>query len=192
MRNGCRIEPAPAAEPGQSAERKPGARAAEGRPYSCAVVAAAPESVAVSGYSDAVLHRHEAPGMLVETIRRKADSAGGDRLFEYSPYTTARCGCGIREHRDLFSAYLGLHVRRGADGLDRLDLEAANTGWLHRQDIDGCRGPATASSNRRGRRHPPTRRSVARINVRRKARAARRQSRSARTSTTNRPTALPT
>ena len=155
--------------------------------------------------------RDRAPGMLVETIRRKAESAGGDRLFEYSPNSTAlsqtclcgdrkkkplnqrvhRCGCGITEHRDLFSAYLGLHVRRDADGLDRLDLEAANTGWLHRQDIDGCRGPAAASLNRRGRRHPssPTRRSVARINARRKAKAAKRQSRSARTSTTNRPTA---
>jgi putative transposase len=156
--------------------------------------------------------RDRAPGMLVDTIRRKAESAGGDRLFEYATNTTAlsqtclcgdrkkkplsqrvhRCECGIREHRDLFSAYLGLHVHRDADGLDRLDLEAANTGWLHRQDIDGCRGPAAASPNRRGRRRPsPSRRSVARINARRKAGAAKRQSRSARTSTTNRPTAMP-
>jgi putative transposase len=153
--------------------------------------------------------RDRAPGLLVETIRRKAESAGGLRLYEYSPKTTAlsqtclcgdrkkkplsqrvhRCECGIREHRDLFSAYLGLHVRLDADGSDRLDLQAANHGWLHRQDIDGCRGPAAASSKRRGRRHPPTRRSVARIKARR---AAKRQSRSARTSTTNRPTALPT
>ena len=153
--------------------------------------------------------RDRAPGMLVETIRRKAESAGGERLYEYNPATTAlsqtclcgdrrkkplsqrvhRCECGIREHRDLFSAYLGLHVRREADGSDRLDLQAANHGWLHRQDIDGRRDPAAASSKRRGRRHPPTRRSVARINARR---AAKRQSRSARTSTTNRPTALPT
>ncbi len=29
--------------------------------------------------------RDRAPGMLVESIRRKAESAGGDRLFEYSP-----------------------------------------------------------------------------------------------------------
>jgi putative transposase len=153
--------------------------------------------------------RNRAPGLLVETIRRKAASAGGDWLFEYTTSTTAlsqtclcgdrkkkplsqrvhRCGCGIREHRDLFSAYPGLHVRADADGLDRLDLEAANDGWLHRHDIDGRRGPAAASSNQRGRRHPPTRRSVARINARR---AAKRQSRSARTSTTDRPTALPT
>jgi putative transposase len=152
--------------------------------------------------------RDRAPGMLVSMIRRKAESAGGDGLFEYNPKTTAlsqtclcgnrkkkplsqrvhRCGCGIKEHRDLFSAYLGLHVHKGADGLDRLDLEAANHGWLHRQDVDGRRGPAAAASNRRGRRHPPTRRSVARIKARR---AAKRQSRSARTSTTNRPTALP-
>jgi hypothetical protein len=158
--------------------------------------------------------RDRAPGMLVENIRRKAESAGGARLFEYSTNTTAlsqvclcgerrkkplsqrvhRCGCGITEHRDLFSAYLGLHVRRDTEGLDRLDLEAANEGWFHRQDIDGCRGPIVASSNQRGRSHPtsPTRRSVARINARRKAKAAKRQSRSAQSSTTNRPTALPT
>jgi putative transposase len=71
--------------------------------------------------------RDRAPGLLVETIRRKADSAGGDNLYEYNPNTTAlsqtclcgnrekkplsqrvyRCECGITEHRDLFSAYLG-------------------------------------------------------------------------------------
>jgi putative transposase len=143
-------------------------------------------------------------------MRRKAESAGGDdRLYEFNPKTTAlsqtclcgnrkkkplaqrvhRCECGIKEDRDLFSAYLGLHVHKVADGLDRLNLEAANLGWLHRQDVDGRRGPATAVSNRRGRRHPPSRRSVARIKARR---AAKRQSRSARTSTPNRPTALPT
>jgi hypothetical protein len=152
--------------------------------------------------------RDRAPGLLVETMRRKAESAGGDHLFEFNPNTTAlsqtclcgnrkkkplsqrvhRCECGIKERRDLFSAYLGLHVRRDGDGLDRLDLEAANTGWLHRHDIDGRRGSVAASSNRRGRRHPPTRRSVARINARR---AAKRQSRLARTSTTRRPTAVP-
>lgn len=154
--------------------------------------------------------RDRAPGLLISTIRRKAVSAGGDRLYEYNPKTTAlsqtclcgnrnkkplsqrvhRCGCGIGEDRDLFSAYLGLHVRRQADGLDRLDLEAANHVWLlHRQDVGGRRGLAAASSNRRGRRHPPSRRSVARIKARR---AAKRQSRSAQTSTNNRPTALPT
>jgi transposase len=127
--------------------------------------------------------RDRAPGLIVETMRRKAASAGGDRLYEFNPKTTALsqtclcgdrkkkplsqrvhgCECGIREHRDLFSAYLGLHVRAGADGL-----------------------------NRRSRRHPLTWRSVARINARRKAKAAKRQSWSTQTSTTNRPTALPT
>jgi hypothetical protein len=156
--------------------------------------------------------RDRAPGFLVQTIRRKAESAGGDRLYEYNPKATAlsqtclcgnrmkkplsqrvhRCECGIREHRDLFSAYLGLHVRAGGDGLDRLSLEAANRSWLHRQDIDGSPRPGrTATLNRRGHRHPPTRRSVARINARRRAKAAMRQSRSARTSAPNRPTALP-
>jgi putative transposase len=155
--------------------------------------------------------RDRAPGLFVRVIRRKAESAGGDRLYEYGPKTTAlsqtclcgkrekkplsqrihRCGCGIKDDRDLFSAYLGLHVYRAAGGLDRLDLEAANHGWLHRQDVDGLpRSSRAVSINRRGRRHPPSRRSVARINARRKARAAKRQSRSARTSTTNQPTAL--
>jgi putative transposase len=153
--------------------------------------------------------RDRAPGLLVEMIRRKAVSAGEDRLYEYSPKTTAlsqtclcgnrkkkplsqrvhRCGCGIKEDRDLFSAYLGLHVRKEADGLDRLDLEAANHGWLlHRQDVDGLpRSGRVLPLNRRVRRHPPSRRSVARIKARR---AAKRQSRSARTSTANQPTAL--
>jgi putative transposase len=152
--------------------------------------------------------RDRAPGLLVQMMRRKAASAGGDRLYEFNPKTTAlsqtclcgnrekkllsqrvhRCGCGITEHRDLFSAYLGLHVHRHADGLDRLDLEAANHCWLHRQDVDGLPRPSrTASLNRRGRRHPPSRRSMARIKARREAK---RQSRSARTSTTNRPAAM--
>ena len=155
--------------------------------------------------------RDRAPGLLVSTIRRKAVSAGGDRLYEFNPKTTAlsqtclcgnrkkkplsqrvhRCGCGVKEDRDLFSAYLGLHVGQGVDGLDRLDLETANHGWLHRQDVDGLpRSSRAVLLNRRGRRHPPSRRSVARIKARRKARAAKRQSRSARTSTTGRPTAI--
>lgn len=152
--------------------------------------------------------RDRAPGLLVERMRRKAESAGGNRLYEFNTTTTAlsqsclcgnrkkkplsqrghRCECGIKEDRDLLSAYLGLHVRTGADGLDRLDLQAANDGWpLHRQDVDGRRGLAVAVSKRRGRRHPPSRRSVARIKARR---ALKRQSRSARTSTTDQPTAI--
>ena len=154
--------------------------------------------------------RDRAPGLLVEVMRRKAVSAGGHRLYEFNTKTTAlsqtclcgnrkkkplsqrvhRCGCGITEDRDLFSAYLGLHVHPGAQGFDRLDLQAANHGWLHRHDVDGRRGPPAAVPNRRGRRHPPSRRSAARIKARRQAKTSMRQSRSARTSTTNQPTAL--
>jgi hypothetical protein len=156
--------------------------------------------------------RDRAPGLLVEMMRRKAESAGGGRLYEYNPRTTAlsqtclcgnrkkkplsqrvhRCECGIREDRDLFSAYLGLHVRTQADGVDRLDLQPAREGWLHRKDVD--ESPKSSRSaparKRRGRRHPPSRRSVARIKARRKAHAVMRQSRSARTSTADQPTAI--
>jgi putative transposase len=156
--------------------------------------------------------RDRAPGLLVEMMRRKAESAGGHRLYEYNPRTTAlsqtclcgtkkkkplsqrvhRCECGITEDRDLFSAYLGLHVRSQVDGVDRLDLQPANQGWLHRQDVD--ESPKSSRSaparKRRGRRHPPSRRSVARIKARRKAHTVMRQSRSARTSTTDQPTAI--
>jgi putative transposase len=156
--------------------------------------------------------RDRAPGLLVEIMRRKAESAGGQQLYEYNPRTTAlsqtclcgakkkkplsqrvhRCECGIREDRDLFSAYLGLHVRAQVDGVDRLDLPSARQGWLHHQDVDeppkfSRRAPA---HKRRGHRHPPSRRSVARIKVRRKAKTVMRQSRSAQTSTTDQPTAI--
>ena len=67
--------------------------------------------------------RDRAPGLLVDMLRRKAESAGGQQLYEYNPRTTAlsqtclcgnrkkkkplsqrvhRCECGIREDRDLF------------------------------------------------------------------------------------------
>ncbi len=152
--------------------------------------------------------RDRAPGLLVEMMRRKAESAGGQRLYEFNTKTTAlsqtclcgkrgkkplsqrvhRCECGVKEDRDLFSAYLGLHVYSATDGSDRLGLEAANQGWLHRQDVDGSpKSSRTAQIKRQGRRHPPSRRSVARIKARR---ARKRQSRSARTSTTDQPTAI--
>src|SRR5206468_12572743 len=99
--------------------------------------------------------RDRAPGLLVEMLRRKAESAGG-QLYEYNPRTTAlsqtclcgtkkkkplsqrthRCGCGPNEDRDLFSAYLALHVHSAADGVDRLDLPSAREGWGLRQDVD--------------------------------------------------------
>ena len=156
--------------------------------------------------------RDRAPGLLVEVMRRKAESAGGQQLYEYSPRTTAlsqtclcgnrkkkplsqrvhRCACGITEDRDLFSACLGLHVRTGVDGVDRLDLPSARQGWGHRHDVDESPKSSRSASarKRRGRRHPPSRRSVARIKARRAARATMRQSRSARTSTTDQPTAI--
>lgn len=157
--------------------------------------------------------RDRAPGLLVEMVRRKAGSAGGRPLYEYNPRTTAlsqtclcgnrkkkplsqrthRCDCGIKEDRDLFSAYLGLHVRTGADGVDRLDLPAARKGWGHRHDVDESpksSRSAASTRKRRGRRHPPSRRSVARIKARRKAKTVMRQSRSAHTSTTDQPTAI--
>jgi catechol 2,3-dioxygenase-like lactoylglutathione lyase family enzyme len=54
------------------------------------------------------------------------------------------------------------------------------------------RNPQRVTLRRRSRRHSPSRRSVARIEARRKAEAVMRQSWSARTSTTNQPTALAT
>jgi hypothetical protein len=157
--------------------------------------------------------RDRAPGLLVEMLRRKAESAGGQQLYEYNPRTTAlsqtclcgtrkkkslsqrihRCECGIQEDRDLFSAYLGLHVRTQVDdGVDRLDLPSARQGWGRHHDVD--ESPKSSrralARKRRGRRHPPSRRSVARIKARRKAKTMMRQSRSARTSTTSPPTAI--
>jgi len=156
--------------------------------------------------------RDRAPGLLVETVRRKAESAGGTPVYEYNPRTTAlsqtclcgnrkkkplsqrthRCECGVTEDRDLFSAYLGLYVRTQVDGVDRLDLPSAQQGWGHRQDVDELPKSSRSASacKRRGRRHPPSRRSVARIKARRKAKTKMRQSRSAQTSTTDQPTAI--
>ncbi|WP_225343456.1 zinc ribbon domain-containing protein [Mycobacterium avium] len=156
--------------------------------------------------------RDRAPGLLVEMMRRKAESAGGRPLYEYNPHTTAlsqtclcgtkkkkplsqrthRCECGVTEDRDLFSAYLGLHVHSAADGVDRLDLPAARQGWGRRHDVDESPKSSRSASarKRRGRRHPPSRRSVARIKARRKAKTVMRQSRSAQTSTTDQPTAI--
>ncbi|WP_276822279.1 transposase [Mycolicibacterium mageritense] len=156
--------------------------------------------------------RDRAPGLLVEILRRKAESAGS-QLYEYNPRTTAlsqtclcgqkkkkplsqrthHCQCGTTDDRDLFSAYLGLHVHLAADGVDRLDLPTARQGWGRRQDIDESPKSSRRSASarkRRGRRHPPARRSVARINARRKAKTMMRQSRSAQTSTTDQPTAI--
>jgi hypothetical protein len=155
--------------------------------------------------------RDRAPGLFVDMLRRKAESAGVQQLYEYDPRTTVLsqtclcgtrkkkplsqrvhcCECGITEDRDLFSAYLGLHVRTQVDGVDRLDLQPAREGWLHRQDVDELPKSSrrALARKRRGRGHSPSRRSLARIKARRKANMMR-QSRSARTSTTDQPTAI--
>ena len=113
--------------------------------------------------------RDRAPGMLVETIRRKAESAGGDRLFEYNPNTTAlsqtclcgdrkkkplsqrvhRCGCGIREHRDLFSAYLGTARPQRR--------RMVSTGWTWRQPITaGSTVRTSTGAEVQSQQHHPT------------------------------------
>ena len=91
--------------------------------------------------------RDRAPGLLVEILRRKAESAGVEGLYQFSPFTTAlsqtclcgekkkkplsqrvhRCECGITEDRDLFSAFLGQFVSE-TEGSDQLDLQAARQG----------------------------------------------------------------
>jgi hypothetical protein len=83
-----------------------------------------------------------------------------------------------------------LHVHEDEDGCDRLDLQAANYGWLPRQDVGVRRNPVKKQQpcKRRGRRRPPSRRSVVRIKAHK---ALKRQSRSARTFPVGQPTALP-
>ncbi len=162
-------------------------------------------------------------GAQVATIRTKAASAGS-RFWEFATYSTALsqtclCGekarkslsdrehhcerCGLREQRDILSAYLGMFVHEVLDASTGeiqhlLDLEAANAFHPNldvgplvfpRHDVAEDRG--SGSSKRRGRRHPPTRRSVARINARRKAKSEMRQSRSVNKSGQVAPTAVP-
>ena len=158
--------------------------------------------------------RDRAPGLFVETMRRKAGRASdASGLYEFSTYTTAlsqtclcgdrkkktlserthRCGnCGTTLHRDEFSAYLGLHVHADVPtGKDTLGLEAANALWEHHRASDPLPRADTpacrdqGTKKRRGRRPSP--RSVARINARR---AAKRKSRSAHKSDERQPTAF--
>jgi len=152
--------------------------------------------------------RDRAPGGFIDRLRRKAESADGGTFYEFSTYTTAlsqtcvcgarqrkplwqrvhRCQCGITAHRDVFSSFLADHVHPD-NGVDRLDLVGAAqaVGLLH--DIEDARGPAF-TTKRRGR-GPASRRSMARIKARRKAKAAKRQSRSSAGTTHPTPTATP-
>lgn len=84
-----------------------------------------------------------APGMFMQILRRKAENAGG-QVIEFSPYDTKlsqtchgcgetkkkplshrwhRCFCGIEAQRDLYSAFLALHVDKGS--LDRAQAVSA-------------------------------------------------------------------
>jgi transposase len=101
--------------------------------------------------------RH-APGMFVEKLSRKAENAGGE-LIEINTYQTKlsqrchgcercekkplserfhRCPCGIEMQRDLYSAFLAIHVKE-----DRLDTSQAEKAWpcaqsLMRQAVSRC------------------------------------------------------
>jgi len=81
----------------------------------------------------------KAPGLFVELLRRKAESAGGG-VYEFSTFQTKLsqtcvcgrikkkslserlhiCECGVKIQRDLLSSYLGLFVEN-----DQLDIESA-------------------------------------------------------------------
>ena len=95
--------------------------------------------------------RDRAPGEFMDHLRHKAASAGG-AVIEFPTRTTklsqsCHCGavvkkplrqrwhgcpCGVGAQRDLYSAYLGLHVRQSTqDGnqIWMLDTESAREGW---------------------------------------------------------------
>jgi putative transposase len=112
--------------------------------------------------------RDRAPGLLVEMLRRKAESAGGDRLYEYNPNTTAlsqtclcgnrkkkplsqrvhRCACGIKEDRTCSPRTLG----STSTGTRRV-----STGWIWRQPImAGCSTVRTSMVAEVQPQHHPT------------------------------------
>ena len=91
--------------------------------------------------------RDRAPGEFMSHLRRKAERAGGE-VIEFSTRTTRlsqschcgavakkplsqrwhECACGVHAQRDLYSAYLALHVRED-QGAWSLDTESARKGW---------------------------------------------------------------
>ena len=113
--------------------------------------------------------RDRAPGEFVGHLRRKAASAGGG-VIEFPTRTTklsqsCQCGavvkkplcqrwhdcpCGIRAQRDLYSAYLGLHVREDA-GIWILDTESARVGWCAAESLleKAVSGVVQAANGRR-------------------------------------------
>jgi putative transposase len=85
-----------------------------------------------------------APGIFMQTLRRKAENAGG-QVIEFSTYVTKLsqtchecgvvkkkplnqrwhiCPCGIKAQRDLYSAFLALHVDN-----EHLDRSQAISAW---------------------------------------------------------------
>ena len=147
--------------------------------------------------------RDRAPGAFVEKARRRG-KALGEPLYEYDPRLALSQTCiggeqekkqlserrhvcaehGLDVDRDLFSAFLGLHVERVGDG-DALDLVGARNALSERagaiapqrQDLDatvasswtpwpekapGCDG----EKPRVRRRPPPGRRSLVRVRKR--------------------------
>jgi putative transposase len=95
--------------------------------------------------------RDRAPGEFMDHLRHKAASAGGE-VIEFSTRTTKLsqscqceavvkkllsqrwhdCPCGVCAQRDLYSAYLALHVRqytKDEKQVWRLDTESAREGW---------------------------------------------------------------
>jgi len=91
--------------------------------------------------------RDRAPGEFMGHLRHKAASAGGE-VIEFPTRTTKlsqscqcgavvkkplskrwhTCSCGVYAQRDLYSAYLGLHVRKNGESW-MLDTESAREGW---------------------------------------------------------------
>ena len=91
-----------------------------------------------------------APGMFVQILRRKAENAGG-QVIEFSTYDTKlsqtchhchavkkkplserwlRCPCGIEAQRDLYSAFLALHVHSGV-----IDISQASSAWASAEPL---------------------------------------------------------
>ena len=91
--------------------------------------------------------RDRAPGEFMDHLRRKAANAGGE-VIEFSTRTTKLsqschceavvkkplsqrwhdCACGVYAQRDLYSAYLGLHVCKNEESW-MLDTESAREDW---------------------------------------------------------------
>ncbi|MHB1641147.1 MAG: RNA-guided endonuclease TnpB family protein [Acidithiobacillus sp.] len=103
--------------------------------------------------------RDRAPGEFMDHLRRKAESAGGE-VIEFPTRTTKLsqtchceavvkkplsqrwhvCPCGVCAQRDLYSAYLALHVRsykKDENQVWRLDTESARKGWCAAEPLLG-------------------------------------------------------